>query len=151
VADPNPFLSTIAATSATLVAIIGGLLVARFVSLTSEQDGAKRVLEDARERFRTAELRAAEAKADLRDWEISRFFDDDVLEAISHGEYDVGELRRLAGDTPLSDENIADTVEIIAEEFGRARSTLRELRVMDTDAPGGGLSPAFRFHDMFRQ
>ena len=36
--DPAPFLSTIIGTSATLVAIVGGLLVARLVSLDSDEN-----------------------------------------------------------------------------------------------------------------
>ncbi len=45
--DPTPFLFAIAAVSATLVVIIGGLLVARFVSPDREQQGAQQLLDNA--------------------------------------------------------------------------------------------------------
>lgn len=42
--DPTPFLSTIVATSAALVTIIGGLLVAKFVGLDADQRTTRKVL-----------------------------------------------------------------------------------------------------------
>jgi hypothetical protein len=48
--DPTTFLAAIAGTSAAMVAIVGGLLVARFVAIASEQDGADKLVQDARER-----------------------------------------------------------------------------------------------------
>jgi hypothetical protein len=56
--DPTPFLSTIAGASSGPVAIVGGLLVARFVSLDSEQRGAQHVLDDTEARLATARQRA---------------------------------------------------------------------------------------------
>ncbi|MFE2430596.1 hypothetical protein ACFXJ5_28100 [Streptomyces sp. NPDC059373] len=63
--DPAPFLSTITTASAALVAIVGGLLVARFVTLSSEQEGAQRVLNDAMARRDVAKVRAEEARRNL--------------------------------------------------------------------------------------
>jgi hypothetical protein len=66
VTDPAPFLSTVVLASAGLVAIVGGLLVARFVSLDSEQRGSRKVLADTRERLESARRRAG--KLMLRCW-----------------------------------------------------------------------------------
>jgi hypothetical protein len=57
VADPNAFLSTVAAVSATMVAIVGGLLVARFVAIDGEQQGAQQLLNEAQGRSMTARQR----------------------------------------------------------------------------------------------
>jgi hypothetical protein len=68
--DPTPFLSTIAGASSGLVAIVGGLLVARFVSLDSEQQGAQRVLDDAEARLAIAWQRARDAADRLLRWDV---------------------------------------------------------------------------------
>lgn len=49
--DPGTFLSTIILASAGLVAIIGGLLVARFVGLDTDERSNRRVLMDAASRL----------------------------------------------------------------------------------------------------
>lgn len=61
IVDPAPFLSTIITTSAALVAIIGGLLVARFISLDSDQRTSRKVLTSARERLDVARRRVQTA------------------------------------------------------------------------------------------
>ena len=134
-ADPTPFLSTIAAVSATLVAIVGGLLVARFVTLDTEQQGAQQLLDEAQGRLTTARRRAQEATDSLRSWEINDFFDQEVVEAIGSGERDVRELRKIGHYSSLTNEDLAEVVQTVADEFGRARRGLRELRVGDSDAP----------------
>lgn len=72
--DPTPFLSTIVATSAALVAIIGGLLVARFVSLDSDQRASRKILTDAAERLEVAKGRAESARQNVLRWEADEFF-----------------------------------------------------------------------------
>lgn len=137
VTDPAPFLATIAGVSATMVAIIGGLLVARFVTLDGEQQGAQQLLDGAAGRLAIAQKRADEARQRLWRWQIDDFFDGEVLERAVHGERDVRELRMLGSYTPLSDDDLARVIEVAADEFARARRTLLELRVADEDAPGG--------------
>jgi len=134
-ADPTPFLSTIAAVSATLVAIVGGLLVARFVTIDTEQQGAQKLLDDAQGRLTTATRRAQEARENLRRWEINDFFELEVVEAIGSGEREVRELRKIGHYTSLTDEDLTEVVQTVADEFDCARRVLRELRVGDSDAP----------------
>jgi hypothetical protein len=137
VPDPTPFLSTVAGASATLVAIVGGLLVARFVSLDSEQQGAQQLLEEAQGRLDTAQERADEARRRLREWDQNDFLDQDVMEAIEAGELDIGELRKIGHDSPLDDDDLTPLVYLVAEEFARARQALAGLFVGDEDAPEG--------------
>jgi hypothetical protein len=70
---PDPFLSTITSISAALVAIVGGLLIARFVTLDGDQQGATKVLAEAEERAPTARRRADDAQQRLRRREAGTF------------------------------------------------------------------------------
>jgi hypothetical protein len=124
VVDPAPFLSTIAASSAAMVAIVGGLLVARFVTLISEREGAQQVLDDAKERLSTAHKRAKETEERLVNWDVGDFFDRQVLHAIGDGTKDMRELRAINGSARLPDEKIASVVSEVAAEFETARNAL---------------------------
>jgi hypothetical protein len=66
--DPSPFLTTVVTTSAALVAIIGGLLVAKFVGLDSDQRTSRKILTAARERLELARRRAQKAWHDILRW-----------------------------------------------------------------------------------
>jgi hypothetical protein len=93
--DPAPFLSTIAGSSAGLVAIVGGLLVARFVTLDSEQQGAQRILDDAEARLAVARQRSQEDSEQLLRWDARQLLNDrEVLTAINEGTEELAELRR---------------------------------------------------------
>jgi hypothetical protein len=125
--DPAPFLSTIAGSSAGLVAIVGGLLVARFVTLDSEQQGAQRVLDDAEARLTVARQRAQEdsdqlLRRDARDF----LWDRPVLMAINEGVEDLAELRRRGDRTRLTDEELQPFVEEVRRELAHARQILEE-------------------------
>ncbi len=133
VTDPTPFLSTIAAVSATMVAIVGGLLVARFVTIDSEQEGAQQLLDDARGRLDTARKRAKEVVGALYTWDVNDFFEAKVIRAIGAGEHDVSALRDIGGGTRLTDEAIAYVVQEIVTEFDKARRILGELITNDTE------------------
>ncbi len=125
--DPAPFLSTIAAASAAMVAIVGGLLVARFVTIASEQDGAQQLLDDAEGRLETAQNREQELRGKLYNWDVSDFFDTKVLWAMGGGKRDIKELREVGGYTSLTDDQLAEAVQSIATEFDKAGRLLREL------------------------
>jgi|SRR5579862_8670599 len=129
--DPAPFLSTIAAASAAMVAIIGGLLVARFVTIASEQEGAVVLLNDAQGRLTTARRREEAARDRLHDWNIKDFFDLKVVEAIGEGERGLQALRDIGDPTRLTDEELAEVIKDITDEFAVARSTLRDLLPAD--------------------
>jgi hypothetical protein len=127
VPDPTPFLATIAGVSATFVAIIGGLLVARYVTLDSEQQGAQHLLDDANARLKTARKRAKQARQNLYSWDVNSFFRFPVIAAIGRGEQDLDNLRDIGYSTRLSDEHLRHNVEEIRAEFDKARGVLPGL------------------------
>ena len=123
--DPTPFLSTMTGTSASLVAIVGGLLVARYVGLDSAQQGAEQVLNDARDRLRTAQARAAKAADNLVRFDADRFLGDSrVLNAINAGTTDVTELLTQGPPTPLTVEQLRPFLDDVAGEFIEAKAML---------------------------
>ena len=134
VPDPTPFLSTTAGVSATFVAIIGGLLVARFVALDSEQQGAQQSLDNAEGRLDRAGNRTDGARLRLRQWDLEDFLNKEVIESIGQCNTDISELRRIRPSS-LSDDDLTQGVQATADEFARARTTLREMHVGDADAP----------------
>ena len=122
--DPGPFLSTIILASAGLVAIIGGLLVARFVGLDTDERGNRRVLIDAAERLASARRRAADARYNLLAWDARSFLNDSkVLDTIGQGVSELEDLRRLET-CPLSDQELRPFVAEVVEEFALARQVL---------------------------
>jgi hypothetical protein len=95
--DPTPFLATVVGTSVTLAAIVGGLLVARFVSIDSDQRTSRKVLADARERLEAARARAAAAWQEILDWDADDFFwSSRVAKAIADGVTAPQDLMRIA-------------------------------------------------------
>jgi len=119
--DPAPFLSTIILASAGLVAIIGGLLVARFVGLDSDERTNRRVVMDAAARLGSARRRVREAHASLQYWQARDFLDaPKVVEAIGRGVSELDELRRFAK-SPLSDSELQPFVSEVVDEFARVR------------------------------
>ncbi len=126
VTDPAPFLSTIILASAGLVAIIGGLLVARFVSLDSDQRGSRKIMSEARDRLDSARQRAKDARDSRLDWHARLFLRGPVLEAISEGTSDPAELMRLDDDWPFTGQELQPYAADVADEFTRARTTLSE-------------------------
>jgi hypothetical protein len=126
------FLSTIILASAGLVAIIGGLLVARFVGLDTEERSNARARADAFERLASARRRANDAHHNLLAWDARSFLNDrDVINAIAGG---VSELEVLRGleDCPLSDDELRPFVAEVVEEFSLARRALADY----VPAPG---------------
>jgi hypothetical protein len=128
VADPTPFLSTITGASAGLVAIIGGLLVNRFVGIDSEQQGAQAVLDQAEERLRIADVRAEAAQQAWETFEATEFLDDsDVRDAIRGGARAAAELDpELLATTPLSTEQLQPYLLNAVAEFVMARQQFDE-------------------------
>lgn len=78
-ADVNWLLSAIAQSAAALIAIVGGLLVSRYVSLHAEQQGARRRADDLRRRWSEAEDQLIERKGDLDLHQVDEFLDDNVV------------------------------------------------------------------------
>jgi hypothetical protein len=120
--DPAPFLSTIILASAGLVAIVGGLLVARFVSLDSDQQASRNVLTEGEQRLATAQRRQGEAWTNLVSWHAWDFLaDKEVREAIGQGITNLAELRKLE-DCRLGDDDLALVVNEASAEFAAARA-----------------------------
>lgn len=96
--DPTPFLSTIVTTSAALVAIIGGLLVAKFVGLDSDQRASRKILAGARGRLELAQRRFQAAWQDVLRWDAESFFGmREVVEGVvDKGVVSPTELMRMA-------------------------------------------------------
>lgn len=116
-----------------MVAIVGGLLVARFVTIQSEQEGAQQLLDDAQSRLDTAQNREQQAQDRLNYWDVDDFFDRDVIRAINEGKQDIADLREAGSYTPLSDEQLAEIVQKITSEFETAR---REFRIAPASRRG---------------
>ena len=133
--DPTPFLSAIAATSATMVAIVGGLLVARYVAIASEQEGTDRLLSDVRARLARAVIKAQGARDLLRDWSVIEFFGAKVIHAIGEGEQDIHALRKIGDPTLLTDDELTKVVQEVTAAFAEAGSTLPRLLA---DSTGDG-------------
>ena len=124
--DPNLFLSTIAASSAALVAIVGGLLVARFIGLDSDQRQSRTALEAARGRLATARSRATQAHNKFIRWEARDFLDEgSVMSAIRDGVTDLDELRAVAA-CALNDDDLGQLVAQVAEDFDAARTAMAD-------------------------
>jgi hypothetical protein len=86
-ADVNWLLSAIAQASAALVAIVGGLLVSRYVTLHAEQQGARRRADDLARRLEEARSNLGEAEREFDLYYVDDFLDDDdVFEAILRGQ-----------------------------------------------------------------
>jgi hypothetical protein len=142
--DPAPFLSTVILASAALVAIVGGLLVARFVGLDSDQQTSRKLLADAEDRLAIATKRAASARQDLIRWHVEDFLDhDDVAMALAAGEADIGELRKLAS-TRLSDDELRDVVGQAAVDVAVFQGWLSQDLVLDRVRAAGYAWRAFR-------
>ena len=126
-ADPTPLLSTVAASSAGMVAIIGGLLVARFVAISSEQEGAQTLLDDGNDRLSTAQKRADEAHRILLNWDATDFFKTEVLQEIAGGTTNIYELQEIGGPCRLTNDELTVFVAEISAEFELAHKTLQSL------------------------
>lgn len=141
-ADVNWLLSAIAQASAALVAIVGGLLVSRYVTLHAEQQAAKRRLDDLDRRAGEARSRFKEVDEEWGDLTARNFFEDeDVLEGIFHtlesGEVALDSALLQAGKT---DEDFFDRAvyeehfqEVVAE-FQRAVQELYPSVEVQLDA-----------------
>lgn len=79
IADVNWLLSALAQSSAALIAIVGGLLVSRYVALHAEQEGAKRRLADLDRRLVEADASVGEAERALAQHAVDDLLESDEL------------------------------------------------------------------------
>lgn len=83
--DPNWLLSTLAQSTAALVAIIGGFLVSRLVQLSSEKTGLRRRLAAANDELAQVAATYDRVHAERLAWNKETFFDDVVEALVSQG------------------------------------------------------------------
>ncbi len=123
--DPTPFLATVVTASAALVAIIGGLLVAKFVGLDTDQRATRKILTGARERLELARDRAQAAWQAILRWDAERFFDTPkvVEEVVDKGMVSPAELMRIA-DWRHEPDELAPFATEVAEDADRAREAI---------------------------
>lgn len=122
--DPDPLLSTTATAAAALVAIVGGLLVSRVVSLATERSGLEQRLADLLSQLGAAEKQRDELEARLLRWDVS-----DVLwegrEAFAKGDetYDVQAMIDEAG----VDRSVEEVRHFVDQEAARYQSIRERL------------------------
>ena len=122
--DPAPFLSTIVTVSVALVAIIGGLLVAKFVGLDADQRASRKILAAARDRLDVAQGRAKAAWNAILRWDAGSFFTPQVVEAVVDNDIvSPAELVRMAS-WPHDPDELAPFVAEVTEEAGVARGAI---------------------------
>ena len=127
--DPSPFLTTVVTTSAALVAIVGGLLVARFVSIDSEQRSSRKVLADAADRLTVARDRIRSAWQDVLRWEAGEFFGSRTVAkaVVNEGVTAVGDLMRVAS-WRYAPTELAPFAAEVADEASRADPAASGIR-----------------------
>jgi hypothetical protein len=139
VIDSGTLLTTCAVVGAAIVAIVGGLLVARFVTLDSAQEGADRRVAELETRLEHATGDARVAARQLLDHDLDYALDDEVVyEALirSYNE-DQSEnpqavvamtfLRELTDLDGFTDSEVEPAIRQIAAEMTAALSHLRDL------------------------
>lgn len=131
-ADVNWLLSALAQASAALIAIVGGLLVSRYVALHAEQQAARRRVEDLTRREQEAVFRHSESRHALDLHYIDEVLDSfDVFEAIMEHDFDptvanVLEAADEDGDD-LDQELLAARLEELSSELQRALAEIYPL------------------------
>ena len=133
IADVNWLLSAITQSAAALIAIVGGLLVSRYVSLHAEQQGARRRADDLHRREAEAVAQFDQAERNLDLYFVDQFLDDDVVfESICRqqgGATVDGVLADKDADADeLNRELLTDRLAILQGELVAARAVLsREI------------------------
>jgi hypothetical protein len=125
--DPGWILSTCAAAAATLLAIVGGFLVAQLIALVSDQHVADSRLTDARAAQEQAQAALAAATDALRSAVTPLLLADQALAALVavRGTVDLAEAERTTDGSALLDALPAD---LRAQSIGCAVSQLTALR-----------------------
>lgn len=123
--DSGPILlATIATASAALVAIVGGLLVSRVVSLATERSGLLHRRDELEARIGLAESRHQELSSDLRRWDSADVVEESLDElAKLPDEPDIEKMIREASVNRTVDE-VAPAVEHALTRMREARETL---------------------------
>jgi hypothetical protein len=136
VIDSGPLLTMCATVGAAVVAIVGGLLVSRFVTLDSAQEGADRRVAELRTRLENATVDAEAATRELLHHDIEYALDDDAVYGALIESYFIDQsanprvdvpmtiLRELTDLDGLSEREVELVIKQIAEEMTEALSRL---------------------------
>lgn len=136
VADVNWLLSALAQATAALIAIVGGLLVSRYVSLHAEQQAARRRVEDLVRREDEARETLGGARSALDAYYVEETLDDDrVFEEIFTSELNPtveGVLHALDEEAEdLNRELLASELDAMTSEMAAAIRSIHELVPVD--------------------
>ncbi|MGN7949480.1 hypothetical protein ACTJKH_12090 [Microbacterium sp. 22215] len=128
-ADVNWLLSSIAQGSAAMIAIVGGLLVSRYVGLHAEQEAARRRVDDLKSRATAATDLGTRLESELRALQIKLLVNrDDVYNALIHAGLDLSldELFALTGEDRSSydEEDVSAQLAILGAEIKSAAGVL---------------------------
>jgi hypothetical protein len=126
--DMNPFLSVCAQTAGAIVAIVGGFLVTRLVSISAERNGVVQALTLAERRLDNARARRCEAELELRNCEARRYRASvlhDIVAVDQH--YTPGVLMQRYAGTLLSESDLRGIMDQILESATRARAAFERL------------------------
>lgn len=141
--DPGLLLSTVATASAALVAIVGGLLVSRVVSLATERSGLLHRRDDLASQLAGARRRLAELEDRRLRWDA-----DDILapyhENMADPNAEVPTLDRM-----IAAQEVDRTVEEIRPFYDEALEALEAARAMFEPLFKDG-RPDFKFRDVVR-
>ncbi|MEV5966131.1 hypothetical protein AB0L70_30460 [Kribbella sp. NPDC051952] len=124
--DSGPLLEACMGAGATLVAIIGGLLVTRYITLESELQASQDRLKSEEARLAEAEDDLRSAKDELRRAEVEYVLDEnDVYKylqsvVVNDGQVEVSKVRNLASVTEFSDEDLLSTLKAWRDEMAKA-------------------------------
>ncbi|MEU7823054.1 hypothetical protein [Catellatospora sp. NPDC049133] len=142
-ANPMDLLSAMTGASAGMVAIVGGLLVSRYIGLDAEQQGAASLLADAEERLAVADRRYAEAVSDLARFELHRMLLHSVaMESLIH---DVTEPRtELRTIRMISEQHCISSDAELQPHFTSVIDLIRRTRKeLEEALPDEGQGPDF--------
>jgi len=119
--------------SVALVAIIGGLLVAKFVGLDADQRTASKILADARGRLQLARGRVQTARNEILRWDAGDFFGTkEVIDAVLDRGVESSTVLVKLANWPHEPDELAQFVPEIVEEASRASEAIKS-RISDDD------------------
>lgn len=125
--DSGTLLSTSAGTGATLVAIVGGLLVSRYLTLESEALGAKKLVHSLEEKLESARNQGEQSQRSyerfvLREILTSDEFLEEFLAAVPNGGLSAKVVATKLGEEELSTEAVTEAADDFNAEAKRVRA-----------------------------
>lgn len=133
--DPNWLLSTTAQSAAALVAIIGGFLVSRVITLASNRAHYEHRLNVLNDQLATANKEISEREALLISLDARNFLSESVERLVNNPKISLGELARLGDPRGLSAEQLAPFVEEQRQLVATAFKALIPLLESSPDIP----------------